>query len=194
MPLFFRIVSLFMPRKMKQWRYFRKTSSAYLDLTKSMIIAAIVVEHDKILPTKATAAEGHFFLCFLTSFFSVKTDIELENRGVPKEFRDDLWETLINCVLDEFGITEEAKEYSIETIATFMNQSAIVVTHSDTLGIDIISKTALKFISLYSKMSGENTVLDQENDIETINTRFAKTIEYYKSYSQECFDDIAKLF
>ena len=194
MTAFSKILSLFSPQKMKKWRNFRTVSSDFLDFTKSVIISADITEDGMILPARATSIERFVFFCFLVSFFSVKADVDLENYGVPKEFRDDFIENMQNFILAEYNIYDRPQKNAKKMIYTYMNESAIVAAYSDKLDIEMVSKTALKFISSFIEKSGEKSELGQEGDIEFMNKRFTKAIDYYNSFSGEYLADIGKLF
>jgi hypothetical protein len=105
----------------------------YVNLVKSRVIGAVVVDEEFLLPPDASPEQRCGFLSALCAYFVARTDMELDNRGVPPQLREYVWSAIPEAVLDEMDSSGTHRTQAMQLI---LGQSGafrgVIETHGPT--------------------------------------------------------------
>lgn len=156
---------------------------SYLNLVKSRILESVVTPERKIFPTAASPQDQFVLIVFLASYFSVRTDLELSERGIPQPFRDEMWSRLIDAVFDDMnsggGDTRAFKHLAVGQMELLRG----VIVQNGVENTQAIADSLLVFLSSAKKINGEaSKIATQESIDKTIKAGLDMLLERYDSY------------
>ena len=93
-----------------------RAAETYVNLVKSRVIGAVVVNDELLLPPGTTSEQNYGLLTALCAYFVARTDAELEDRNVPKRIREYVWAAIPEAVLDEMEFSGTRRSVALHAI------------------------------------------------------------------------------
>jgi|SRR3989344_4321064 len=163
---------------------FYDAGSNYLNLVKSRILESVVTPERRIFPTTASPQDQFQLVVFLASYFSVRTDFELSERGIPQSLRDEIWSHLIDAVFDDMDSgSSDTRAFNKNLAVRQMELLRGVIIRNGAANTQAIADSLLVILSSAKKISGEaSKIATQEAIDKTIKAGLDMLLERYDSY------------
>jgi len=144
-------------------REFIDAGVQYLSLVKSRIIGAVIVDSERLLYSTATPEIGFGLLTALSTYFSVRTDLELKEREIPQSIRDEFCPIVFDAVLTEMEFAGDKFNLARMIIVSQMDLMSEVLLHSGKDDARIIAQTLFVFMTNKKQRNDWGKIADKEN-------------------------------